>query len=616
MIENFTLFARVFNELYQPRFLGILKMDLRLTNITIKRFRSLMNVELKIENGQPITICGENNIGKTNVLEATNIFFNHLNEPSLYLPERDIPHHIYYGRGGEAQNTEVIAKFTDSDGFIITTKVTFKKDCTIEYIAKSTNPEQNIPDQKKLVSDVIKQFKYFYVESNNVDIPKLVSELFASDGLVKLDKKRSQQQRPLDTLKKFQEEAQLALKDIEKELNSHLRQLNILPVNDLSPDAIKITFAEFDKLRDVVSRMTQVTIDDGNDHSISSKGSGAQRTALLTLMNYIASNANKQVIWGLDEPEIFLQPKAQKQLFKAIKRITREKNQCVLMTTHSQHFIDIHNLDNTHLFVCDVNEKQYKRVIGKDFFEKVTKPKIFNSSSEKAKDIREHLGIENNDGWNLLPLNILVEGETDKRYLESLTEQLQFAAPNIISAGSATKIAGQIQFFNTLADDLEFHPIVRVVLDNDDEGRKAYQAIAQNIAKKRYSNLKVELFVYPRSDGTIWDTRSTKKSWEVEDFLPPDIVFEGINKILRKAKYLIIKKDFRNKKNELANIDKSILEYAESASSMSNTKKSPFTFRGDGQKMSFCSQITTVLSEQEIKLPPVQTEFLEALCKS
>jgi 5S rRNA maturation endonuclease (ribonuclease M5) len=286
------------------------------------------------------------------------------------------------------------------------------------------------------------------------------------------------------------------------------------------------------------------------------------------------------------------------------------------MTTHSQHFIDIHNLDNTHLFVCDVNEKQYKRVIGKDFFEKVTKPKIFNSSSEKAKDIREHLGIENNDGWNLLPLNILVEGETDKRYLESLTEQLQFAAPNIISAGSATKIAGQIQFFNTLADDLEFHPIVRVVLDNDDEGRKAYQAIAQNIAKKRYSNLKVELFVYPRSDGTIWDTRSTKKSWEVEDFLPPDIVFEGINKILRKAKYLIIKKYFRNKKNELANIDKSILEYAESASSMSNTKKSPFTFRGDGQKMSLCSQITTVLSEQEIKLPPVQTEFLEALCKS
>jgi predicted ATP-dependent endonuclease of OLD family len=591
-------------------------MDLKLTSIVIKRFRSLINVELKVENGQPVTICGENNIGKTNVLEAINIFFNHLADPSLYLPERDIPHHIYYGRGGEFQNTEIMAKFSTLDGFIITTQIKFKKDCSIEYVAKSTNKEQNITDHKKLVSDVVKQFKYFYVESNNVDIPKLVSELFASDGLVKLDKKRSKQQRPLETLKRFQEQAQLALIDIQKELNSHLQQLNILPLNELTQDTIKITFAEFDKLRDVVSRMTQVTIDDGNDHSISSKGSGAQRTALLTLMNYIASNANKQVIWGLDEPEIFLQPKAQKQLFKAIKRITREKNQCVLMTTHSQHFIDIHNLEHTHLFVCDVNEKKYKRVIGKDFFEKVTKPKTFRSSAEKAKDIREHLGIENNDGWNLLPLNILVEGETDKRYLQSLTEQLQFSAPNIISAGSATKIAGQVQFFNTLAEDLEFLPVVRIVLDNDDEGRKAYNLINQQVLKRRYSNLEVELFVYPRSDGTIWDKKSTKKNWAVEDFLSPNLVFEGINKILRKAKYSIIKKDFRDKKNERANIDKSILEYAELGSSISNPKKEPFPFRGDGQKMSLCSQITSALSEQEFELQQVQTEFLEALCKS
>jgi predicted ATP-dependent endonuclease of OLD family len=596
--------------------LGKLKMEYRLTNLVIKRFRSLVNVELKIENGQPVTICGENNIGKTNVLEAANIFFNHLNDPSLYIPERDIPHHIYYGRGGEAQNTEITAKFSTSLSFTITTKVRFKKDCSIEYSITSTNKAQVFKEPKRQISEIIKQFKYFYVESNNVDIPKLVSELFASDGLVKLDKKRAKQQRPLETLKKFQREAQEALIDIQKELNSQLQQLNILPTNELSRDTIKITFAEFDKLRDVVSRMTQVTIDDGNDHSISSKGSGAQRTALLTLMNYIASNASKQVIWGLDEPEIFLQPKAQKQLFKSVKKLTRDKSQYVLMTTHSQHFIDIHNLEHTHLFVCDVNEKQYKRVIGKEFFEKVTGPKHFHSSAEKAKDIREHLGIENNDGWNLLPLNILVEGETDKRYLESLTEQLQFTAPNIIPAGSATKIAGQIQFFNTLADDLEFQPIVRVVLDNDEEGRKAYHAITKMVEKNWYSNLQVQLFVYPRSDGATWDKKSTGCNWEVEDFMMPELVFEGINKVLRKAKYSIIKKETRDKKHERAYINISILEYAESSSRMSNTTKNPFPFRGDGQKMSLCSHITSLLSQQEFALLPVQTTFLRELCES
>jgi predicted ATP-dependent endonuclease of OLD family len=304
-------------------------MDYQLEYFTIKRFRSLMNVELQVVNGQPVTICGENNIGKTNVLEALNIFFNHIEDIELYDIATDIPHHIFYGRGGELQNTELTGKFSTNTSEIITAKVTFKKDLSIEYKISSSNKTKTLIQTEKAFKDIIKHFKYFYVKSNNVDIPSLVSELFASDGLIKLDNKRAKQQKPLETLKQFQAQAQAALNDIQKELNQQLQELNILSTLN-SNSTIKITFAEFDKLRDVVSRMTQVTIDDGNDHSISSKGSGAQRTALLTLMNYIASNANKKVIWGLDEPEIFLQPKAQKQLFRAVKKIARKKNKQLL----------------------------------------------------------------------------------------------------------------------------------------------------------------------------------------------------------------------------------------------------------------------------------------------
>ena len=93
----------------------------------------------------------------------------------------------------------------------------------------------------------------------------------------------------------------------------------------------------------------------------------------------------------------------------------------------------------------------------------------------------------------MLPLNILVEGETDKRYLEAIANTLNIPTPNTISAGSATKVVGQIQFFNSLAEDLEFKPVVRVVLDNDDEGRKAYQHLNKNIAKDMCKNLDIEL---------------------------------------------------------------------------------------------------------------------------
>lgn len=588
-------------------------MSIKISEVSIKRFRSLINVSLKVVNGQPVIICGENNIGKTNVLEALNIFFNHLNDPSLYYPERDIPHHIYFGRGGEQQNTEIAVSFEVSDTVKTTVKVKFKKDCTIEY-SVSDKKALSQDAQKKAAFEILKSFKFFYVESNNVDIPSLVSELFASDGLLKLDTKRAKQKKPMDTLKEFQKLAQVALLDIQKELNSQLQALNILPSSNTQQDVIKITFAEFDKLRDVVSRMTEITIDDGNDHSISAKGSGAQRTALLTLMNYIASNAKKNVIWGLDEPEIFLQPKAQKQLFRAIKEICGKNKQSVILTTHSQHFIDLNNLDHTHLFACDIEKKEYKRVMGRQFYEKATKPKIFGSSSEKAKDIREHLGIDNNDGWNLLPTNIVVEGETDKRYLSSLAEMLNISYPNIISAGTASKISGQLQFFNTLAEDLDFKPVVRVILDNDDEGRKAENAIKQHISKGFYASLVVEIHFYPRSDGL--EKVGNSKNWEVEDFLPIDVVFEGINRILKRAKYRIISKQYRDKKTQPSNIDKPILSYAENACSMINADKNHFPLQGSGQKMSLCQHIVDALDQDAFNIPAVQGNFIRKICDS
>jgi predicted ATP-dependent endonuclease of OLD family len=589
-------------------------MDYQLKYFTIKRFRSLMNVELQVVNGQPVTICGENNIGKTNVLEALNIFFNHIEDIELYDVATDIPHHIFYGRGGELQNTELTGKFSTNTSEIITAKVIFKKDLSIEYKISSSDKAKTPIQTEKAFKDIIKHFKYFYVKSNNVDIPSLVSELFASDGLIKLDKKRAKQQKPLETLKQFQAQAQAALNDIQKELNQQLQELNILSTLD-SNSSIKITFAEFDKLRDVVSRMTQVTIDDGNDHSISSKGSGAQRTALLTLMNYIASNANKKVIWGLDEPEIFLQPKAQKQLFRAVKKIAREKEQTVVMTTHSQHFIDLNNLEHTYLYVCDVNEKIYVRKKDRSFFEKSTHAQHFASESAKAKGIREHLGIGNNDGWNLLPYNIIVEGETDKKYLEALIEHSEMVAPNIIWSGSASKISGSVQFYNNLAIDLDFKPQIKIILDNDEAGRIEYKNLENSISKNRFSNLNIELLVYPKEDGTLWDKRGKNCDWEVEDFLPSELMFDSINKILKNAKYSIIKKKLRDDKSKVANSKTQIFKYAESAAKLENPNKEPFQLSGEGQKKSICLAVVKLLSIKVYELTEAQTTFLSEICE-
>ncbi|NES52929.1 ATP-binding protein, partial [Escherichia coli] len=99
------------------------------------------------------------------------------------------------------------------------------------------------------------------------------------------------------------------------------------------------------------------------------KGSGAQRIVLLSLMQCITDKITTDIIWAIDEPEAFLQPKLQKKIMEIFKNIVREKKQPIIMTTHSQYFVDFNNLVNTHLFKLTKEEKIYARKKGRVFQE-------------------------------------------------------------------------------------------------------------------------------------------------------------------------------------------------------------------------------------------------------
>ena len=71
---------------------------IKIREILIERFRSIINMNLKIdEESNLIAICGQNNVGKTNLLRAINLFFN----PEQYDPKIDMPR-IKYATGGGA----------------------------------------------------------------------------------------------------------------------------------------------------------------------------------------------------------------------------------------------------------------------------------------------------------------------------------------------------------------------------------------------------------------------------------------------------------------------------------------------------------------------------------
>lgn len=82
---------------------------IKIIHAEINRFRSIMSLELDFENDYNlVTICGKNNVGKTNVLRAINIFFN----PDDYEPQTDMPV-FKVATGGTTTHPKIVIQFLD-----------------------------------------------------------------------------------------------------------------------------------------------------------------------------------------------------------------------------------------------------------------------------------------------------------------------------------------------------------------------------------------------------------------------------------------------------------------------------------------------------------------------
>lgn len=578
-------------------------MNITFASIHIKRFRSLMDIKLKFDFDSPLVICGENNIGKTNVLRALNVFFNHLDNQRLYDACVDIPHHVYYGSRGAGANTEIIGEF-EINNILKNVKVVFDSNNDIKYFI------DDLSCSESEVRQILSEFKYLFVESHNVNLPELISLVLEKDGLLPLDAKRAKQSKPLKKLEEFIKLSQKAIFDIEKSINQYFRGLTDFD-GVLKDKTIKINFAEFEKLRDVVATMTSITLFDGNNHGVASKGSGAQRALFLSLLQFISDTSKKKVIWGIDEPEAFLQPKLQKKVFQVFNKIVTEKKQLIIITTHSQHFINLKSLEHTYLFKGKLTPKSYKRKPGESFYEMATDPVVFNSNFEKAKLIKEHLGILNNDGWEVMPYNIIVEGEEDKKYLEMLIDAIELPIPNIIFSGGASKIAGYLQYYNMFAKDIEYKPEFVCVFDNDNEGREQAKKIKSN-----YNNIVVKVVDLPRLDNAS-KTTHPKADWEIEDFLPQQLFIDVVNQLLKKEGYKKITLTQINNRTSIAHRDKQILKYIEECSNQNNPTMEPFILDNEGRKKYICIQFCKSVEPEIIKtnLNVNQINFLKSLCK-
>lgn len=222
-----------------------------------------------------------------------------------------------------------------------------------------------------------------------------------------------------------------------------------------------------------------VSIDDGIKTDISRKGHGLQRALIFALIkawskvikqdreeldNILISEistrrASKSTYFIFEEPELFLHPQAQKELFSSLVNLSRDESQ-VILCTHSSSFLDL----EFHKSICIVKKENIDE--GTKILQHIDD--VFTNIDEKKKfNLSYWINPERGELFFAKKV-ILVEGQTDKTIIPMIAKSLNTFRYDytIIDCGSKNNIPLYINLLN------KFKIKYSAVYDKDHQSNK------------------------------------------------------------------------------------------------------------------------------------------------
>jgi predicted ATP-dependent endonuclease of OLD family len=592
---------------------------MKIKRIHIKRFRSILDLKLEINTENNFsTICGANNSGKTNVLKALNIFFN----PRDYILKEDVPNHKLGSRGG-ATYPEITITFIKNDiEFIIRRE--FGLDGVeheqIEKITLVEGKQEKFTQDSREIPKVLNPIAFFFIPAINISFPKLINNLI--DDVYELEYEKTRFSGLKKELKESFDNYTSGLIEI---LNKLATEIN--PIFKEFNENWSVSFentADVKKFKDLISEDVEFYLNDLSNRNIQGKGSGLQRLGYILLHSKMISKLKKKsVILCIDEPDVYLHQGLQKKLHSHLLDIAKSNQ--VLITSHSQTFIDCYKLDN--VFLLDLE-------IGEEIFYQRTKAKyhplntclIDIKADNGLKKIREYLGITDDDFELLDNYNIIVEGESDKKYLTEIANFFGLNTPNIIPSGGASKIDKYLEFYNNFYKEREFKPKVRVIFDNDEEGRKEYNRVQGKLQSLK--NIKVKAEFIPNCFGElplIEDVKASKvkSNYEIEDFVYPELIHYLSTELMKKIKLSTFKFNKLEQKVKAAAFkEKGVLYNVDLLKNENNLEEGVrIDFSGEQAKNGMVGlfkikgtkKMSELITEADKKYPEVK-KYIEKIC--
>jgi len=311
--------------------------------IQIRNFRSIVNQTIKLD--QMNVFIGNNDVGKSNVLKALNLFFNsetEAGEPFNF--ERDFTY-LYSRKSKRAKEIKISLTIEVPPSFKDACLIVWEKywndqgEITTKEKVYKQKDKADLPGRSRILTG-LSRMKYRYV-------PAVKSKLYFKELLGIL----------YDAMSKALSQP---LKKPVSRLSDALKNATISLSNDIKNSlAINSTIAMPDNLREFFTTLKFNTYLDktGITYSLNQRGDGIQSRHIPMILKYIAEQDNLSrgtgavrvfTIWGYEEPENSLEMSKTFEMAEEIYSISRDIQ--TLITTHSPAFYLAAQKDGVQLF--------------------------------------------------------------------------------------------------------------------------------------------------------------------------------------------------------------------------------------------------------------------------
>lgn len=399
---------------------------MKILKLEIKNFRSIKHVIIEPQN--LCALIGPNSVGKTNILKAIDLVLG-----EGWVTKAKIARELFYN-------------FDEP----ISIKIDFNPPVEYSYLDKHKEEKKNIVNSIELemrlepelfVKTTINNGQDFYYQENFKKVCHFI--YIPADRSLK-DELRVSQWTLLGKLMKLIYENYIKYyggneENLKKDFSEKIKTAKEFLENDFNPEMItfKRFIETFQKYCNINSsgfackftpklniynpnwfyKTLQISIKENEfldkDFDAEEVGAGMQNLLLVSVFQTYAELMGGKVIFGIEEPENFLYPHAQRSLYQSFRKIS--ENSQIFYTTHNPNFIDAYYAYEVEILR---KTKEDGTVVSQKNKEYLTK-----DITEKEKfRIYTNFNPERNEIFFAKKL-ILVEGKSDKILWTTICEE-------------------------------------------------------------------------------------------------------------------------------------------------------------------------------------------------